>query len=84
MLKSANADWQRSLTRLFKLAGVKGNAHRFRTTFSIDLLRHGVSVENIAALLGNSPAVVLKHYAPWVKARQDSLEAEVGKAWKLA
>jgi hypothetical protein len=38
-------------------------------------------------LLGGITALVLikvaeKHYAPWVKSRQDSLTAEIEKAWK--
>jgi len=28
--------------------------------------------------------VAEKHYAPWVKSRQESLTAEIEKAWKLA
>src|SRR5262249_50966523 len=37
--KSAVGDWQRSLKRLFKLAGVPdAHAHRFRDTFSVELL----------------------------------------------
>ena len=36
-----------------------------------------------ATLLGNSPAIVMKYYAPWVKSRQESLNLEIEKAWKL-
>ena len=81
LLKSAVADWQRSLKRLFKLAGVKGHAHMFRHTLAVDLLRHGVSLENVAAILGNSVRVCEKHYAPFVKARQVALEKEIKKIW---
>ncbi len=80
-LKSAVADWQRSLAKLFRLAGVKGHAHMFRDTFAVGLLKSGVSLENVAALLGNSVRIAEKHYAPWVKARQESLEREVKKTW---
>jgi hypothetical protein len=34
--------------------------HGFRTTFAVDLLTHAASVETVA-LLGHSPAIVLKH-----------------------
>jgi integrase len=34
--KSAVADWQRALRRLFKLADIKGNPHMFRHTFATD------------------------------------------------
>jgi integrase/recombinase XerD len=79
--KSAVADWQRSLRKLFKLAGVKGHAHRFRTTFAVRLLEKGVSLEAVAALLGNSIKVAEKHYAPWVQSRQLALEESVKKTW---
>ena len=81
ILKSAVADWQRSLKRLFELAGVKGHAHMFRHTLAVDLLRRGVSLENVAAILGNSVRVCEKHYAPFVKARQIALEKEIKKVW---
>jgi integrase len=82
-LKSAVADWQRSLAKLFKLAGVKGHAHMFRDTFAVDLLSNGVSLENVAALLGHSDIrVTQKHYAPWVKSRQVELEKAVMKTWE--
>ena len=81
-LKSAVADWQRSLARLFKLAGVKGHAHMLRDFFAVDLLNHGVSLENVAALLGNTVRIAEKHYAPWVKSRQLELEKAVKKTWK--
>jgi len=82
--KSAVADWQRSLSKLFSLAGVKGHAHRFRDTFSVDLLKAGVPLESVSVLLGHtSIKTTEKHYAPWVKSRQISLEKSIEKAWKL-
>ncbi|HUZ45940.1 MAG TPA: tyrosine-type recombinase/integrase [Terriglobia bacterium] len=82
LLKSSVADWQRSLKRLFKLAGVKGHAHMFRDTFAVGLLNRGVSLDNVAALLGNTPRIAEKHYSPWVKSRQENLEREVKKTWQ--
>ncbi len=79
--ESAVKDWQRTLRQLFKVAGVKGHAHMFRDTFAVGLLKSGVSLENVAALLGNSVRIAEKHYAPWVKSRQESLEREVKKTW---
>lgn len=79
--KSAVGDWQRSLRKLFVLAGIKGHAHRFRTTFAVRLLEKGVPLESVAALLGNSVKVCEKHYAPWVKSRQDVLEKAVKATW---
>ena len=57
-------------------------AHRFRDTFAVDLLSHGVPIDQVSILLGHSSIKTTeKHYAPWVKARQDQLEASVKKIW---
>lgn len=81
-LKSAVGDWQRSLKRLFKLAGIAGHAHRFRHTFVKPLLMKGTTPEEVAMLLGHSDSsIVLKHYSNWVKERQDQLEERVGRVW---
>jgi integrase/recombinase XerD len=82
--KSAVSDWQRSLAKLFKLAGIKGHAHKFRDTFSVSLLEVGVPLETVAVLLGNTLKVAEKHYAPWVKSRQLALESSIEKAWRLS
>ena len=81
--KSAVADWQRSLGKLFKLAGIKGHAHRFRDTFSVNLLQSGVPLESVSILLGHaSIKTTEKHYAPWVKSRQIHLEESIKKTWE--
>jgi site-specific recombinase XerD len=46
----------------------KFHPHRFRDTFASNLLLKGVSIENVAILLGNTVRVCEKHYAPWIKA----------------
>jgi integrase len=81
--KSAVGDWQRSLRRLFRLAGVPdGHAHRFRDTFAVELLLAGVPLERVSVLLGHqSTKVTEKHYTPWVRARQEQLEADVRRTW---
>lgn len=79
--KSGVADWQRSLGRLGKLAGVKFHAHQLRDSFAVKLLENGVPLESVAALLGNSVKVCEKHYSPWVKVRQDRLEEAVRRAF---
>src|SRR6266852_2411601 len=68
--KTVRGGWDRTLRTIFKLAGVnRGSAHVFRHTLATDLLSRGVPVDTVAAVLGNSPAMVLKHYAPWVLSR---------------
>jgi integrase/recombinase XerD len=81
--KSAVGDWQRSLKRLFEPGGVPdAHAHRFRDTFSVELLLAGVPIERVSILLGHqSVRITEKHYAPWVKARQEQLEADVRRTW---
>ena len=65
------------------LAGVEnGHMHRWRDTFAVELLLAGISLEQVSILLGHaSVKVTEKHYAPWVKARQEQLEAVVRKTF---
>jgi integrase len=81
--KSTVGDWQRSLKKLFALAGIPdGHAHRFRDTFAVELLLAGVPMERVSMLLGHrSVKVAEKHYAPWVRARQEQLEQDVKRTW---
>jgi site-specific recombinase XerD len=88
--KSAVADWQRALRRVFDLADIKHSdgkkkrchAHMFRHTFSVEMLVAGVPVEDVARLLGHSSIrTTEKYYAPWIKARADRLEEVVKMAW---
>ncbi|HEV2196056.1 MAG TPA: tyrosine-type recombinase/integrase [Candidatus Acidoferrum sp.] len=82
--KTAASVWQESLKRLFILAGVPdGHAHRFRDTFSVELLLAGVPIERVSILLGHqSVRITEKHYAPWVRERQEQLEADVRRTWQ--
>lgn len=81
--KSCVGDWQRSLRKLFLLASVPGgHAHRFRHTFATDLLLAGVPLDRVATLLGHTNSKVTeRHYAPWIRARQEQLEADVKRVW---
>ena len=81
---SATGDWQRTLKGVFKQAGIPdGHAHRFRDTFAVGLLQAGVPMERVSVLLGHSSMKVTeKHYSPWVRARQEQLEADVRRTWQ--
>jgi integrase/recombinase XerD len=94
--KTCVGDWQRSLKRLFELAGLPttradrqagtptAHAHRLRDTFAVELLLAGVPLERVSALLGHqSIKVTEKHYSPWVRARQEQLEADVRRTWDV-
>jgi len=86
--QTAVCDWQGKLKTVFDLAGISkgmGNAvsHRFRDTFAVELLLAGVPIERVSVLLGHqSVRVTEKHYNPWVRSRQEQLEADVRNAWK--
>jgi integrase/recombinase XerD len=59
-----------------------GQPHRFRDTFAVSLLLKGVSIEIVSKLLGHSSIKVTeRHYAPWIRARQELLETEVRRIW---
>jgi integrase/recombinase XerD len=81
-MDSAVRSWQTRLRKLFRLAKIKGHAHRFRDTFAVELLLAGVPIERVSVLLGHqSVRVTEKHYNPWVRSRQEQLEADLERAW---
>jgi site-specific recombinase XerD len=89
--KSAVADAQRSLRRVFELADLRHpdgtkrrcHAHMFRHSFAVSLLLSGVSIETIATLLGHSSIrTTEKYYSPFVKARAERIEQEIMSAWQ--
>ena len=88
--KSVVGNWQRSFRRLFTIANIRRDdgspkrchPHMFRDTFAVEMLLAGVPLEQVSMLLGHkSVKITEKHYAPWVKARQDQLAANVRMAW---
>jgi integrase/recombinase XerD len=82
-LQTAVADWQGRLLELGKDAKItRLHAHRFRDTFAVQLLLAGNSLETVSKLLGHSSIKVTeKHYAPWVRERQEHAEASVRVSW---
>jgi site-specific recombinase XerD len=58
-------------------------SHRLRDTFAVDLLEKGVPLEEVSKLLGHeSIKTTERHYAKWVKGRQDRLKKLVTATWK--
>lgn len=85
------SSWRNRLTRLFRLTeetlakrgrslSVHPHPHRFRHTFAAWLLEHGMDVRDVAEFLGDTVAVVVKHYAKYTTRQQ---KAAVWK-WKEA
>lgn len=75
-LESVTNTWRRRLAKAFAIAGPfeePATPHRFRHTFARLLLQKGVSVRDVADLLGDDEATVRRHYARWVPERQDRL-----------
>ena len=77
--------WNRVFRKLFAITDppiVGGHPHRFRDTFAVSLLLNGVELSHVSILLGHaSIKITERHYSPWVKARQDQLEADVRRMW---
>ena len=74
--------WRRRIKAICKDVGITpDHPHRFRHSLAADLLSKGASVEDVAAILGNSPAIVVKHYSQWIKSRQDRLDEIVSSTW---
>jgi integrase len=73
---------ERTLAAVFTESKVqRPHAHRFRHTLATELPGRGAPFEDVADILGNSPAIVRKHYAKWSLARQkriDSLMESIG------
>jgi integrase/recombinase XerD len=89
--RTACKGWRRSLTRLFEIANIRKpdgtpkrcHAHMFRDTFAVELLNKGVPIDRVSLLLGHSSVKVTeKHYAPFVKERQQQLEMYARMAWE--
>lgn len=75
------AAW-RTLHAVFKLSGVeRAHPHRFRHTLASELLgKKDGSIEKVAGILGDSPAIVRRYYAKWTpeyQEQQDVLLREI-------
>jgi integrase/recombinase XerD len=82
--ETAVKSWNRVFGKLFSAADppIKdGHPHRFRDTFAVSFLK-GVELSHVSVLLGHRSIKITEcHYAPWVNARQDQLEAAVRRTW---
>ena len=63
--------FDRTLQAVFAKSGVPGaHVHRFRHTLATEILSSGGSTEDAANVLGDSPAIIRKHYLKWSTAYQ--------------
>ena len=65
------------LAPLLPAAGEKrsknAHANRFRHTLATEILEIGGTIDEAADILGNSPAIIRKHYAKWSGGRQERI-----------
>jgi len=86
--ESITKNWAKYyIAPLFRAAKIPNNghmmSHRLRDTFAVDLLEKGVPLEEVSKLLGHeSIKTTERHYAKWVKGRQDRLDSLVSATWK--
>jgi integrase/recombinase XerD len=81
--ETAAGNYRRTLRDLGGYCGVSNlHPHRLRDTFAVRLLQNGAPLDRVARALGNrSVRVVERHYAPWIKSRQDELDVDVKATW---
>ena len=85
--KSVTGNWgKRFIVPAFEAAQIECDghmrSHRLRDTFAVDLLEKGIPLEEVSKLLGHeSIRTTERHYAKWVKGRQDRLDALVTATW---
>ena len=83
-IRTVTEQWRRRLRKIFTLAGSfeeRPHPHRFRATFTRILLQNGVDVQDVADLIGDTTAVLIKHYARWMPERQVRLTKILQKAF---
>jgi integrase/recombinase XerD len=85
-VKTVLSNWGNDLRRVFRTAGFpEGHPHQLRDTFAVSLLEKGAPLEEVSKALGHdSIRTTEKHYAKWVKARQDRLDAVIVATWAKA
>jgi|SRR5215469_14533315 len=77
-------------TKLWADIGILRPCSQFLIASAVELLLAGVPIERVSILLGHQSVRVTdgrnwtlteKHYNPWVRSRQEQLEADVARAW---
>jgi site-specific recombinase XerD len=70
----------RTMAVVFERSGVeRAHCHRFRHTLASELLGKGGTYEEVAAILGDSPATIRRYYAKWTEEYQGRKDALIRK-----
>ncbi|MGD0471484.1 MAG: hypothetical protein ABSA54_24175 [Terriglobales bacterium] len=79
--KSVVLHYERELRKVFKAANVKMTPHGFRHFFISQQLAAGVSVGDVAKMVGTSPQEIRKTYEHWIKETEDRLDTLQAEVW---
>ena len=75
---------KRTLSAVFRISGVPGAcSHRFHHTLATEVLEMGGSFEEVADILGDTEAIVRKHYAKWSAGRQARISNRLSRLWHV-
>jgi hypothetical protein len=67
---------------VYKASGVaEACSHRFRHTLATEVLEMGGTFEEAADVLGDSEAIIRKHYAKWSAGRQARITDLLARIW---
>lgn len=80
---STTKHWHARLKKVFDASGVKeAHSHRFRKTYGVDLLVHGVPLEMVSKALGHRNTVITeRHYLKWVPKLHEQLAEQIARTW---
>ncbi len=82
---AAIRDARRTLEAVYEASGVpRACSHRFRHTLATEVLEMGGSVEEAADILGDSAAIIAKHYIKWSARRQARVTNLLARIWHAA
>lgn len=84
-VESPGKRWWSTLKTIFVSVGMPdAHPHMLRDTFAVEMLQAEVTLEQVSILLDHkSVKITEKHYAPWIRARQEQLEQSVQRAWDI-
>lgn len=84
-MRSVVRDVIRTVAAVYKASGVAGAcSHRFSHTLANEVLELGGTFEDAADILGDSVAIVQKHYAKWSVRRQARISGIMTRLWHVS